>query len=96
MNEYVLISQGVTVYLSAEQASKVGQSLKDGSDYIELEDKLIRVNSIFGIVPAEEYITSRKANRQNYLCHHGNVHTPDSWCTCGSIPVARKEYKVLQ
>ena len=87
MTEYVLVSSAVVVYLTADQASRAGQAVKEGDDYLEFDNRLIRVNTINAIIPIGEYIDGRRANRQNYLCRHGSVHTFDSWCRCGLEPV---------
>ena len=86
MNNYVLVSQGLTVYISKSRAHSVSNLLKNGDAYVEIDDRLIRVGSIYAILPVDDYIKSRKTARQNWLCNYGNVHTPEVWCQCSSAP----------
>lgn len=80
----VMVSSMGDMWLDEAIANKLAQSMKSNAKYVTLNGNIIAVNSIRALLKPEDYKLMVVTRKQNWVCRHGNAHSPTDNCFCGA------------
>jgi len=94
---YIIVCRQMGIhYISKEQADKLKALINthDGPKSIELNDSLIMLSDIVGVVTAQMYDEIQHRRKGDWLCSSNIWHKRDETCSCnwGKMPRVRGEY----